>query len=243
MENMYDRNVHKLHDSNDRFMDDDDNDDDRDEAVRNYILVTPTEEDIDELMECIQNGGTEDGNQKPMDHHYVNEIAECLMKQCHIHNWRELANAEPEIMYETLLDYKTEVEDTTKDGWSINHIEKWIDYAQQQSLYEIMYEICDDPNNDDVIELLQNGVNSGTPKDLAMWYPIIPQLQKELENYQQQLIIDSKEDEGVGNEIETTGIRKLMILPSYKDLKKWSYKCQRVLEQLDWLNDYVTPVE
>jgi hypothetical protein len=129
-----------------------------------WNLTTPTEPDRDELRECIESavshGDTTSGG---------NTIARWitqLMKQCGIHNWRELAN----VSDATVVADKLQVPETS--------INAWIDYARGESVGEIMVEICD--GNVEAVELLTSQARSGTPKDLAAWRSIADVLLEQL---------------------------------------------------------------
>jgi predicted flap endonuclease-1-like 5' DNA nuclease len=78
-----------------------------------WTLVTPTEEDMEELQHCT--GGDEDMAQK--------------LKDLGIHNWRELANVEEKDVANPL-----NLEEET--------VEVWLDRARIESVEEIMVEIC-----------------------------------------------------------------------------------------------------
>jgi hypothetical protein len=88
------------------------------------------------------------------------------MKQCGIHNWRELAN----VSDATVVADKLQVPETS--------INAWIDYARGESVGEIMVEICD--GNVEAVELLTSQARSGTPKDLAAWRSIADVLLEQL---------------------------------------------------------------
>ncbi len=165
------------------------------ESSRIWKLMTPTEPDREELRECIQGTTTKSETTK-----LINK----LLRECQIHNWRELANvddAEP-------LAQKLQV--------PVEQVQSWIDRAQDESVDEIIVEICDD--NVRVVELLTEKARSSTPKDLAMWRSI-PQLL-----YQR-----------IGGVMEDT--------PTIEQLRTWSQRSHQVLQEYEWLNWYATPVE
>ena len=158
-----------------------------------WKVVTPNEPDVDELLECMDEAPVE--NPKAW--------AERLMTDCNIHNWRELANVDPEDLAERL-------------GLEEATVSLWIDRAQQESVEEIIVEICD--GNTDAVELLRDVAKSGTPKDLALWTPIVPRLYTVLQRG--------------GDET----------IPSTEDLQRWCLQAEAAMEQLEWLDCFVTPL-
>jgi hypothetical protein len=128
-----------------------------------WMIVTPTEEDLDELRECIL--AVECGT-APLDTDSVENIVQALSQRCAIRNWRELANRDG-------ADLFAQLHDAIQDDHilvSVDAVEAWIEQAQLRSLEEIMVEIC---NGDmKALEGLRDGVRSGTPADLAIWESI-----------------------------------------------------------------------
>lgn len=177
-----------------------------------WALETPDEHDVDELIECISKSSMHE----KFTSNNVALFASLLLEKCTIRNWRELANAQAESLYSTLKRIEFSAPELT-----VADVDSWIDYAQERSIEEIMYEICD--NDDDAIELLEQAANSGTPKDLSCWSLIVPTLHKELEDFIKQ---DSRS----------------IHVPTRDQLKKWCQKSEIVLNQLDWLNFYTTPI-
>jgi len=80
-----------------------------------FRIVTPSEEDRDELVECMQS----------------DEHVEDMVTKCGIHNWRELANS-------TVIELKSVFPSVSDEA-----LTSWIAEAQTRSLDEIMMEICD----------------------------------------------------------------------------------------------------
>lgn len=177
-----------------------------------WKLETPEELDADELIECISKSSLHD-KFKSDD---VTIFASLLSEKCNVRNWRELANSQADDIHAMLMKI-----DYSKAELTVDDVDSWIDYAQERSLDEIIYEICD--NDDDAIELLQQAANSGTPKDLAGWLSIVPQLHQELQGCVKRSL-------------------KSRSVPSQDQLKTWCQKSEIVLNQLDWLNCYLTPI-
>ena len=125
-----------------------------------WDLVTPCDEDIDEILECIRNG--ESQKEEDEQEHWLAAIF--LMQTCHIHNWRELANSDETMLYQTFLTMNKHQLVTEKD------FESWVDYAQVKSIFEIMMAILD--GDEDIFIMLRDLLHSGTPKDLVMWMSI-----------------------------------------------------------------------
>lgn len=140
-----------------------------DDSTKEWTLVTPDEVDRDELRECIQSAPPENTDM-------VSSFITKLVKDCHIHNWRELANVTEEVKAVA----------KKLDGLvTHDEISKWIDKAQEMSVDEIIVEICD--GNVEAVEALTEHARTGTIKDLANWRLIPELLYGELEGHVSQL--------------------------------------------------------
>jgi len=162
-------------------------------AAAEWKLVTPTEPDRDELRQCLEGTASS----------VVTSLINKLMRECQIHNWRELANVDN---VQALAE---------KLGVLPSNVQVWVDRAQDQSVDEIIVEVCD--GNIRAVELLTETARSGTPKDLAVWRNI-PQL----------LHQRMTDKEGA---------------PSMDELRTWSGRAHELLQEYEWLNWYATPVE
>lgn len=129
---------------------------------REWKLITPEEPDRDELRECIMEA-------PPDQVECIPSIITKVMKICHIHNWRELANVTDPTRLTSVLD-----------DVSIDQISKWIEKAQGESVDEIMVEICD--GEVEHVQALTTKARTGTPKDLAGWRLIPEMLQDNLKD-------------------------------------------------------------
>ncbi|KAL9190727.1 hypothetical protein ACHAXT_000433 [Thalassiosira profunda] len=115
-----------------------------------WQLVTPTEDDVDELIECIKEGSE-------VTDEAAKVWAAALLFS--VRNWRELANSNPKRVLSIL--------DGGSSGPTNEVVQKWIDAAQSRALAEIMLEILD--NDQDALEALKEKAFSGCPKDLIKW--------------------------------------------------------------------------
>jgi hypothetical protein len=141
---------------------------DQDITVMEWTLITPSELDLDELIECILPNVPSNEEIYPM------QLAHILSTQCGIHNWREFANIDASVLYPLLQS--TNVDTLSKITES--QVETWIDAARLRSIDEIMLEILN--GNDDIYFILRENLQSGTPKDLLLWKHIPETLRKEL---------------------------------------------------------------
>jgi hypothetical protein len=119
----------------------------------NWTLVTPTEDDTDELMECIMECKPDEGGT------YNEELARRwagLLIGSDVRNWREMANSDPEYIYSLIGNYE-----------KLQIVEQWVDAARIRSLEEIMLDILD--NDQDALEALQDKARSCSPRDLLLW--------------------------------------------------------------------------
>ena len=132
--------------------------------VDEWMLVTPIEDDIEELIECIMEARScksEDQTSKDYDEEAAKEWAGALLDN--VRNWRELANCNAEYILSKLKQgAHTDAVVPTSDT-----VQKWIDYAQVQSLEEIMLEIFD--CDQDALDLLHDKAKSSCPRDLSNW--------------------------------------------------------------------------
>jgi hypothetical protein len=166
-----------------------------------WHLVTPTEHDDDELLQCIQINETTTTTQVVVEH------VLSMLHSMNIHNWRQLANANISDIAEKL---KVVVPETST-------VESWVDFAQEQSVEEVMMIICD--SRADVVEILRDECRTGTPKDLANWRSISEMLYETAAPF----IRDKKVD--------------------LDDIRKWCQRAQDVLDEWEWMHWYATPVE
>jgi len=172
-----------------------------------WVLKTPSEPDRDELRECIEIS-------VPMASTTISTTTSVrittwitqLMKEHKIHNWRELANVSDKSI-ENLVR-KLEIHEA--------NLRLWIDNAQNESVSEIMVEICD--GNIEAVEILTEHARSGTPKDLAGWRSI-PDLLLE--------------------QLKQKNLQKWMDLGT---ISTWCDRAHCVLQDYEWLNWYATPV-
>ena len=176
-----------------------------------WVLTTPSEPDRDELRECIEASVPLASSSSSTTTLAITQ----LMKVHKIHNWRELANVSDEKL-EKLVS-KLKVPET--------NLRLWIDNAQNESVSEIMVEICD--GNIEAVEILTECARSGTPKDLAGWRSIPDLL---LEQLQQKQVLLQK------NNHET---HQWMDLGT---ISTWCDRAHCVLQDHVWLNWYATPV-
>merc|ERR1712086_588458 len=133
--------------------------------VDEWMLVTPTEDDIEELIECIMEGKSRKSADQPRtkyDQEAAKDWAGTLLDS--VRNWRELANCTSEYIVSKLKqDTHAKACIPTSDT-----VQNWIDHAQARSLEEIMLEIVD--GDQDALELLQQKAKSSSPRDLSNWH-------------------------------------------------------------------------
>ncbi|GAX24151.1 hypothetical protein FisN_4Lh234 [Fistulifera solaris] len=165
-----------------------------------YVVVTPSDPDLDELKECV----SENENTACEADHY----ATCLL-EAGIHNWRELANCNAECLVQTLMT-------ATGDAIGAEIIQSWIDAAQSQTVDEIMVEICE--GNVEAAQAFSEFANSGTPKDLAAWRGITDELQRVLK-------------------------QGFQACESPEVIERWCVRAQQAIDQLEWLDEFVTPLD
>lgn len=193
-------------------------------AVNQWSLVTPTEPDDEELVACVKPTAASLLFAEQLDHDddddkvdaKIQTIVRALMNDCQIHNWRELANASAPNVVERL---NTVLPCSGGDAAPITTqaVEAWIDHAQEESVDEIMVEVCD--GQVEVVEQLRDAAHSGTPKDLAGWRHVPQMLWSEAG-------LDQTAPAGVT--VET--------------LATWCQRAHQVLLEREWLQWYATPI-
>ena len=180
--------------------------------VQMWTLETPTEEDDDELLECIQEA--------PDDTVPSLDMVQRLKQNCGIYNWRQLANASVSTVVQQLYATNGAEDDDVDHNANRTRVESWIVRAQQESVDEIIVEICD--GNVAAVTMLGKYAQSGTPRDLANWHPIVHELET---------ILRQGADKELGNNV-----------PKSVLLKKWCEQAQWAMEQFPWLAAFTTPL-
>ena len=125
-----------------------------DEGEAEWTIVTPAEQDKDELIECVTASETALKNERdgPL-------LANLLIKLGLAHNWRELANQVPSNIYSQVSAKFSNITE--------QQVEQWVDHARLQTLEEVMVEICDGAISH--VQALRDNTPVNTPKDLAAW--------------------------------------------------------------------------
>ena len=148
----------------------------------NWCLETPSEEDEDELLECVQTGFNsiyDASIEKGVASYWVSLI----ISNCKIRNWRELANKEADEIYPLLIEELSHSDSSAEISEQV--IEACIEYAQLRTIDEVMLQILD--GDQDAFEILRDEGRSGTPKDLCLWLRVPSMLLDEVvrlkENY------------------------------------------------------------
>jgi len=138
-----------------------------------WALVTPTDEDEDELAECIREGFASAPTPLEPSESDIKKWISVLMKVCSVHNWRELANIADGAALSSSFggtDRPTEVD-----------IDGWIESARTRSVEEIMLEIVD--GNEEAYVALRDAARAGTPKDLCAWRAMADMLLEEVSGF------------------------------------------------------------
>jgi hypothetical protein len=213
-----------------------------------WSVVTPSEEDRDEIKECLLSSFPTEQQQgfgsssNPVYH--LDVVVALLCDSLQLHNWRELANVQDgaTLSEQILAALESKTSDrpehdhgaadrpitfgepnTSTVSVSVDAVSAWIEYAQQQSLEEIIVEICD--GQAESVDLLHQAARSGTPRDLAAWQSIAQLLHQCLVDY-----------------VASSGTTEYTV-PNVAILQVWCDRAQQALEQLDWLGDFVTPID
>jgi hypothetical protein len=179
-----------------------------------WTLVTPSDEDEDELAECIRDGfaASESGPYEATESD-IKAWTAALMNQCSVHNWRELANIPDGPSIASSIRGAT----PDRDRPTASDIDGWIESARGRSVEEIALEIVD--GNEEAYVALRDAASAGTPKDLFAWRAMTGMLLEEMQGFE-------------GTNVEDV---------TEADLKRWCTRAGIALNQADWLIWYATP--
>jgi hypothetical protein len=205
-----------------------------------WQVPSPSDEvDLEELQACVTSFTNVEENDTTRDHCYrVSDIVRILCEEFHIHNWRQLAivNMSPEELCQQMMvtlmslpQPSTDATDLDNDPYisvTARAVEAWIDYAQGESVEEIMVEICD--CNPRAVEFLRDAAKSGTPKELASWSGIETTLRQQIEMNL--------------NQLEYPFVNGRDEIPSVETLQTWCLRAENAVEQFEWLTWYATPL-
>ncbi|EJK54288.1 hypothetical protein THAOC_26103 [Thalassiosira oceanica] len=121
-----------------------------------WHVVTPDDDDIDELLECIR------AVDAPSVQDNASAWADALLPS--VPNWRRLADLAPAEVLSILTGAGWLGRDLPDEGTAA----RWIDEAQARTLEEVMSEILDG-DGPALDRLCGEDVRSGNPRDLARW--------------------------------------------------------------------------
>jgi hypothetical protein len=125
-----------------------------------WMLVTPTEDDEDKLIECIS--WDEESKECNMARAYSTLMIRSKSEPC-CFNWRQLANADTKTLYYKLIWESVESE---MEPLSRKSVKTWILVARNFSIDEILNEIV---GRGEIIFGLLEALHLNTPKDLITY--------------------------------------------------------------------------
>jgi hypothetical protein len=215
-----------------------------------WKLVTPTELDKDELRHCITEAAARRHHASTsasmtttilenhvIDPQLVETWVEVLVTKCHIHNWRELANyknrEEEQQLNMSLADMnhvrlsRSSLEDCGVEDNSMM-VEGWLEVAREESVEEIMYEICN--GSQDALVQMRERARTGTPHDLSLWTQAPDLLFSQLHG------LDKDDDNDVGRYTHNISVDMV---------RTWCQRAQTLLQhhpEFEWLHWYATPI-
>jgi hypothetical protein len=132
-----------------------------------WLLVTPTEDDEDEVIACISC------NEQSLGEYMIKVYSSLLTRsksEAWCVNWSQLANADAEYLHDKLV---WECKKSAIEPPPLNSVKTWIFAAQNFSVDEILNEIF---GMDDNIHRLLEAMYSSTPKDLITYWGGHPNL-------------------------------------------------------------------
>ena len=132
-----------------------------------WMLVTPTEDDENELIECIS--WDEEAKECNMARAYSTLMIRSKSEPCCL-NWRQLAKTDAKYLYDKLI---RECAESAIEPPSLKSVETWIMVARNLSIDEIVNEIV---GTDENIFGLLEALHSNTPKDLITYWGRHPKL-------------------------------------------------------------------
>lgn len=177
-----------------------------------WKIITPSELDEDELIECISSAIPPQWESQDNTDHLITQLAKGLVEWLCIRNWRELSEHQPVDLHARILEHDKSLNTVVTQ----EHVEQWVMYARDESVQEIIVEICDGSVSH--VELLREKARSGTPRDLAAWKEMPDLLLEEL-------------GEGASDML------------ALADLTLFCDRATCALQQFEWLTWFATPVE
>jgi hypothetical protein len=182
-----------------------------------WTLITPTDLDLDELVECMTEGIDSKKEKRKLEP-ICQGYALVLSTHCSIRNWRELANVQK--VSELYHQFQSAATGDTKEI-SESQMEQWIEAARMRSMDEIMLEILN--GDDDLYFTLREKLQCGTPKDLKLWMNIPSTLVSELGPFLAEV---NKSKDAISAEM----------------IHEWCLRAEIALDTCSWLDDYITPL-
>jgi hypothetical protein len=184
-----------------------------------WTIVTPNETDEDELAECVRAGSVDDDDDETTTRHI---IVPHLLAQ-NIHNWRELANYDATALSTALSSLSSSGDNI---DYHVDTVQSWIDYAQLQTMDEIMVEICD--GNEDAVIILREMARTETPRDLVLWSPMVTALHQTIMTTAASSSSFATATAGWPYDVA--------------QVARWCGRARSALHQLPWLDEFTTPI-
>jgi hypothetical protein len=182
-----------------------------------WVLITPTEYDEDELMACISSEGT--STEYNIAKTYTSLMIRSKSKpRCF--NQRQLANTETEYLHNKLI---RECKKSAIEPPSLSSVQTWIDNARDCSLYEIMNEII---GMDDNIYQLLEAMYSNTPRDLITFWGRHPKL-----------LLETMEKHPKNED------NLFHVHYQEKDARRWISRAKVAISMCPWLDEYLCPFD
>ena len=230
------------------------------QEIDDWKLITPSDLDLDEIRECVEEGSSSylqlssSNNSCPNINENIDSIINALHTKLSIHNWRKLANWESESLFKSLstsLFSKNENDVSAGNGLNNGIIceeiaEAWIEEAQRRTMEEIMMEIVDMNHNTNNGN--ESSINEGENNIEAKEVMINILREEARAGTPKDLALWSCIPDMLWKEININDKLKetntnVSTSVTNEDISRWCNRGKLAVETLDWLNWYATPVD
>ena len=213
--------------------------------------------DLSELIECINSyeadstTGSIDTTESDVIFYPMNHIVYALTQKLHLSNYYDLANVpdRPPELYDRLKQVLSDVDQrpvphilpVNENNETVEvtaaAIEQWIESAQETAVYFSMTLICNDDTT--MVDILTETLRCSTPRDLIFWESVPGLCVEQIRNRWRDVAVAEKLSPTQMHEWERTIEEHV----TESNILKFCRRAHITLEQVTWMNDYVTAIE
>ena len=216
-----------------------------------------TNSDLSELIECINSyeadsiTGSIDTTENDVIFYPMNHIVYALTQKLKLSNYYDLANVpdRPPELYDRLKKVLSDVDQrpvphilpVNENNETVEvtaaAIEQWIESAQEMAVYFSMTLICNDDTT--MVDILTETLRCSTPRDLIFWESVPGLCVEQIRNRWRDVAVAEKLSPTQMHEWERTIEEHV----TESNILKFCRRAHITLEQVTWMNDYVTAIE